>query len=160
MARPLTPMVRAAKQSRYFAVNTSEFQLALVDAIYDLEEQSNQIVYNLVRRIVARMRQLVPVLTGDLRDSLGWRLEDDEAVGLSRWVFGSIDPGLNYAWYVEFGTSHNAPYPFTRPAIAEALAMNPKFLKIGPASSMKGRIGAGAPGADELYDYMAVELTV
>jgi HK97 gp10 family phage protein len=60
--------------------------------------------------IAADARQRVPVLTGNLRDSI-----HVEPEGVDAWVLTKV----HYANFVEFGTRHAPPYPFMTPA-AEA----------------------------------------
>lgn len=59
-----------------------------------------------------RMQQLVPVLSGGLRDSLGIAVSDD---GLTAQV-GPIGKDAWRAHFVEFGTVKMAAQPFIRPA--------------------------------------------
>jgi HK97 gp10 family phage protein len=60
--------------------------------------------------VEATGKQLAAVDTGDMRDSIGidWDLPKLEAV---------IGPTVDYAPYVEFGTSKQAPQPFMEPAL-------------------------------------------
>jgi HK97 gp10 family phage protein len=56
------------------------------------------------RKVADDMRSLAPVLTGDLRDSINE-------------TSNGVEVGVDYGVYVEYGTAHNAPQPFTVPAI-------------------------------------------
>lgn len=58
--------------------------------------------------ILPEAQILVPVDTGDLRDSLEVRRENDNV---------SLIAGTDHALPVEFGTIHMAAQPFLRPAI-------------------------------------------
>jgi HK97 gp10 family phage protein len=55
-------------------------------------------------KVADDMRSLAPVDTGALRDSI-----DETSNG--------VEVGVDYGVYVEYGTAHNAPQPFTVPAI-------------------------------------------
>jgi HK97 gp10 family phage protein len=55
-------------------------------------------------KVADDMRSFAPVLTGALRDSI-----DETSDG--------VEVGADYGVYVEYGTAHNAPQPFTVPAI-------------------------------------------
>jgi HK97 gp10 family phage protein len=57
------------------------------------------------RKVADDMRSLAPVDTGALRDSI-----DETSNG--------VEVGVDYGVYVEYGTAHNAPQPFTVPAIS------------------------------------------
>lgn len=65
-------------------------------------------------RVVARARQLVPVDTGALRESIGYVVSGD---GLRRTL--SIQVGMPYGIYQEFGTRNIPPRPYIRPALNE-----------------------------------------
>ena len=53
------------------------------------------------------------VRTGRLRSSITWALGDD-FLGL----YADIGTNVEYAGYVELGTSRARPYPYLRPALA------------------------------------------
>ena len=53
-------------------------------------------------------KMLCPVDTGNLRNSITHTTEDDAAI---------ISTNVEYAAYVEMGTSRQAPQPYMRPAI-------------------------------------------
>lgn len=70
------------------------------------------------RPIVEEAKRLVPVRTGQLRDSITTQVDrrsggDNERVAL----IGFKRPASSRAHLVEFGTSHSAPRPFMRPAL-------------------------------------------
>lgn len=100
---------------------------AAVTAARDAMEEGAQ-------EVVAQMRAMVPVASGDLRDSIGWTWGD---VPAGSFVIDEIRSGQNrgdqyatlrvkiyagsrkvfYARFVEFGTSHGRPaQPFFFPA--------------------------------------------
>lgn len=70
------------------------------------------------RPIVEEAKRLVPVRTGELRDSITTQVSkrnggDKERVAL----IGFKRPASSRAHLIEFGTSHSAPHPFLRPAM-------------------------------------------
>jgi HK97 gp10 family phage protein len=69
-------------------------------------------------RIADRAKQLAPVLTGELRDSIKIQGEGVDK-GKPYIDVGTTD---DHALFTEYGTSREAPRPFMRPAIAEAAA--------------------------------------
>ena len=70
--------------------------------------------------IKERARQLAPVLTGQLRDSIDVLVQD--------WGF-LVVAGVEYAQFVEFGTVRMAAHPFLTPAIQEGAALLERKLK-------------------------------
>lgn len=62
---------------------------------------------------VAAMREIVPVKTGRLRDSIGWRFSGDDSV--------LIEADAPYAAAVEFGTVKRGPRPFFYPVLEEMM---------------------------------------
>lgn len=64
--------------------------------------------------IQATAQKLAPFDTGALRSSIGVTFPGIDALG----VFSAeIGPTVNYAAYVEEGTSRHGPQPFLRPAV-------------------------------------------
>lgn len=70
-----------------------------------LDEGKRAIDEQIIPLVVADMKRLAPVDTGNLRDSI-------EALG-----GGRIGISADYAAYVEFGTTVARAQPFVRPAI-------------------------------------------
>jgi phage gpG-like protein len=56
------------------------------------------------------------VRTGRLRSSISWALGED---GLG--LFVDVGSNVEYAAYVELGTSRAKPYPYLRPALAAGI---------------------------------------
>jgi HK97 gp10 family phage protein len=69
--------------------------------------------------VASRSRQLAPVRSGALRDSIGYSF-NAPALTLT------IHVGVPYAVFQEFGTSRNPAHPFLRPALAEL----PRYLSV------------------------------
>lgn len=70
-----------------------------------------KVVHKTAADISATAKQLAPVDTGTMRASIGY--QTDRLAGSIRAVIG---PTVNYAPYVEFGTSRQPPQPFMGPA--------------------------------------------
>jgi len=66
--------------------------------------------------IVARAQALAPVRTGALRNSIAYVVAYNEAGGRHTL---SIQVGVPYGVYQEFGTRNMAPHPYIRPALNE-----------------------------------------
>lgn len=64
-------------------------------------------------RIERRAKQLCPVDTGRLRSSITHALDRD-----ARGLVGVVGTDVDYAAYVELGTSKAGAQPFLRPALA------------------------------------------
>lgn len=64
-------------------------------------------------RIEGNAKRLCPVDTGRLRASIGHALDHD-----SRGLVGVVGTDVDYAPYVELGTSRAGAQPFLRPALA------------------------------------------
>ncbi len=68
-----------------------------------------------ITELVAQdMHRMVPVLSGDLRDTIS---TDFSVPMIGRVWFGDEDIGVDYGLYVEFGTSRMDAQPFARPAL-------------------------------------------
>ena len=64
--------------------------------------------------VEATAKKLAPVDTGALRNSIG-----SDVIDLDDAVQGVVGPTVNYAGYVEYGTSRMSPQPYLNPALAE-----------------------------------------
>jgi hypothetical protein len=72
-----------------------------------------RMVHPITDAVADDMRRLVPVLSGDLRSTIhAVHLE-----GEGRVYFGAPSRGINYHFYVEFGTWKMAAQPYARPAL-------------------------------------------
>lgn len=63
-------------------------------------------------QVEAKAKRACPVDTGRLRASLTHNLERD-----SRGLVAFVGTNVNYAAHVEFGTKHQRPQPYLRPAL-------------------------------------------
>ncbi len=66
--------------------------------------------------------ELVPVLTGALKNSLTLDIDHDR---LGFYAYATMD----YAGYVEYGTSRMAPQPYLNPAFDRAVAVGERALQ-------------------------------
>jgi HK97 gp10 family phage protein len=55
------------------------------------------------------------VRTGNLRDSITWRLDED-----NEGLYADVEAEAEYSLFVEEGTLKMRPYPFLRPALEAA----------------------------------------
>ncbi len=96
-----------------------------------------------------RAKQLCPVRSGDLRDSI----ETDDPEDLAKTVRAGVGPHMPYAAYVEFGTgiagaasAGAGPYPYSEnwAGMVAQPYMRPAFDEVKPKvlDVFKGHIGA------------------
>lgn len=90
--------------------------------------------------VVRRARQLAPVDTGALRDSIDYIVLHGEGGDRSEL---RITIGMPYGIYREFGTRNTLPHPFIRPALLEArwiwgFDLNVNFAGVGYESAQAG----------------------
>jgi HK97 gp10 family phage protein len=113
----------------------------------EIFDQVEQVLMNGALRLAERARELVPIRTGHLLESIspvfGEGAEDPDSDGSPR----AFDPvqviaDTPYASFVEFGTSKMAAQPFMGPAAEE---LEPEFLA-GVDSILEG---LGLERADE-----------
>lgn len=103
-------------------------------------------------KVVQTARQLAPVDTGRLRDSIGLEGGGGEARA-SSLASVSVVARAPYAGFVEFGTSRMGPQPFMRPAVrAHRKGFLDELATAGAASlttkgaarsAMRGAVGRG-----------------
>jgi len=78
--------------------------------------------------VVIHMKGIVPVDTGKLKGSISKKIEGSSV---------TVGPrGVNYAEFVEYGTSRGPAQPYVRPTIEWARANGPKRI----ANKIKGEI--------------------
>lgn len=80
-----------------------------------LENYLNQTSIEAAEEIKDYAKTLCPVRSGALRDSIDIQKEGDD------YTIGS---DLPYSGIVEYGTMHQAPQPFMRPALNKVLSEN------------------------------------
>lgn len=81
--------------------------------VVEIQAAANRYRDQLTLAIAEDMARLVPVLSGDLRDTI--RTEFGPAVARI-WV-GDVAAGVDYHLYQEYGTSKMAAQPYIRPAV-------------------------------------------
>jgi HK97 gp10 family phage protein len=94
---------------------TTTVDTAQLDAMIARVEHLDAIVAKYAALIEARAKQLVPVLTGALRDSITTHLE-----GLAAEIVAG--EGLDYAAIIEYGGYNRPAKPYIRPATEEYVA--------------------------------------
>ena len=91
--------------------------------------------------VVQRARQLAPVRTGMLRESIDYIVIHAEGAGRSEL---RIEIGMPYGIFQEFGTRTIMPHPFIRPALLEArrvwgFDLNVDFSGVGYSPTSAGQ---------------------
>jgi HK97 gp10 family phage protein len=86
---------------------------ALANAPHTIRVVANRVADEEIPKIVTRARELAPVRTGRLRNSIYWR-----KTGFLGYTVGAR---VFYAGFVEFGTRFMRARPYLRPAIEEKL---------------------------------------
>ena len=97
----------------------------LEDKLSNLEEKLTNALAEALEEIAGKIRDdaksFVPVDTGSLRKSIRVEKEGNLQVSVIAGGGGVINPRtgreVDYAGYVEFGTSRAAPQPFMQPAL-------------------------------------------
>jgi len=105
-----------------FTLDSKAFMAAMKESKPFLELLALQDVRGRAQRIAETAKSLAPVGTpeegdrhpGAMRDDIGLKGEGIDSKGPYVDV-GTTEP---YGLHMEFGTQHNAPHPFMRPAIA------------------------------------------
>lgn len=76
-------------------------------------EVDAKMVHPITDAVAEDMRRYVPVLSGDLRETI----EAEHLEGEGRVYFGDPANGVDYHLYQEFGTSRMGAQPYARPAL-------------------------------------------
>lgn len=76
-------------------------------------EVDAKMVHPITDAVADDMTRYVPVLSGDLRDTI----EAEHLEGEGRVYFGDPGAGVDYHLYQEFGTSKMSAQPYARPAL-------------------------------------------
>jgi HK97 gp10 family phage protein len=77
------------------------------------DEVDRDMVHPITDAVAEDMRDLVPVLSGDLRATI----EPEHGEGYGRVWFGDPSTGVDYWGYVEYGTRNMPAQPYARPAL-------------------------------------------
>jgi HK97 gp10 family phage protein len=86
-----------------------------LDVNFDkVREKAEKKLESIVKQAVEDMRELAPVDTGELRNSIGYtNLSNGDK------ILFEIMADAPYAAYVEYGTSRRSAHPFMGPVIAK-----------------------------------------
>ena len=87
--------------------DTSKLEKQLMELVNKLEKAAETTVKEGCERIEAQAKELCPVVTGDLRDSIDTRY-NDKSSGYEGYVYA----GMPYATDVELGTRSRVPKPY------------------------------------------------
>lgn len=101
--------------ARTFELDSAAFMTSLRRHLQQMTVETEDDLVRVGLRVQARARQLCPVDTGRLRSSIVMTKGRD---GTGFYV--EIGTNVNYAAFVEFGTSRMRAQPFLIPAVAEA----------------------------------------
>lgn len=101
-------------------IDDAALQKRLEKLINNAPKIEQEIVAEVGEQAHVKARDLVPVDTGALRESITLKVEESEA---------TISSSLEYAAPVEYGTSRQAAQPYMRPAAEEARKQLPKIAK-------------------------------
>jgi HK97 gp10 family phage protein len=82
-----------------------------------LRAQASEVVRTAATEIEARAKQVVPVRTGTLKNSI--------QAAMDSALTATVGTAVEYAAYVEFGTRGRPPRPYLGPA---AEAVRPRFI--------------------------------
>ena len=112
----------------------------------DIFEEVQNILHDGARRVAERAREIVPVRTGRLRDSImvegGIEADVDEAFQPI-----AVVATAPYASFVEDGTSKMTPRPFLEPALEE---IEPEVMaEVDDVLEMRGFTKTGAVSEEE-----------
>ncbi|MEM2163907.1 MAG: HK97 gp10 family phage protein [Candidatus Bathyarchaeia archaeon] len=107
--------------------------VAKLESLSDrLGELSDEALAELADRIVEDAKSLCPVDTGSLRRSIRWERDPSGGVIIAAGGGGVINPRtkreVDYAAYVEFGTSRAPAQPFLQPAIEQNISALEEIL--------------------------------
>jgi HK97 gp10 family phage protein len=85
----------------------------LAEAPHELRVVANRIVDEGMSKVTGRAKEIVPVRTGRLRNSIY-----QKKTGFLGWEVGA---SMFYAGFVEFGTRYMRARPYLRPAVEEKM---------------------------------------
>lgn len=94
--------------------DTKLLEKQLMELINDINKSTESIVEDGCNLIENKAKDLCPVDTGDLRDSIDTKYE------FGGYVYdGYVYSPLDYALYIELGTRFKAPQPYLYPAFQQ-----------------------------------------
>jgi HK97 gp10 family phage protein len=93
-------------------IDASAFERAVRQKMERLGRNTRREKNRLGHATADRAASLAPHLTGTLAGSIEWQETGDDD--------GVVSASVPYAHFEEFGSLHNAPHPFMRPALDEA----------------------------------------
>lgn len=79
-----------------------------------------QVVRPVTEAVAEDMRRYVPILSGDLHDSIRTEYPADTE---GQVHFGDTDEGVDYHLYQEYGTSRMRAQPYARPALFKSRSL-------------------------------------
>lgn len=91
--------------------DTSKLEKQLMELVNKLEKAAESTVKEGCERIEAQAKELCPVDSGELKDSINTRY-NDKSYEFEGYVYADAP----HAPYVEFGTRSRAPQPYMYPA--------------------------------------------
>jgi HK97 gp10 family phage protein len=107
--------VAGQRRANTIDVDHAAFDAGLAAAVGRIKLKSAADLERFALDVQNRARELCPVDTGRLRSSVIHTMGTDE-----HGPYADIGTNVEYAPYVEFGTSHSAAQPYLRPALHEA----------------------------------------
>jgi HK97 gp10 family phage protein len=104
---------------------SAELTARLENLASRMGELSDEALVELAERIVDDAKALCPVDTGSLRRSIRYERDPDGSIVIAAGGGGVVNPRtrreVDYAAYVEFGTSRLPAQPFLQPALEKNL---------------------------------------
>lgn len=85
-------------------------------ALADIDAKIEELKDDIGKEITDKAKQYVPVDTGELRDSIN--VQADDPVNKEIYIGSTVE----YAIYIEMGTTKMSPQPYLRPALDETMA--------------------------------------
>jgi HK97 gp10 family phage protein len=104
---------------------SAELTARLENLASRIDELSGEALIELAEQIVDDAKALCPVDTGSLRRSIRYERDPDGSIVIAAGGGGVVNPRtrreVDYAAYVEFGTSRSPAQPFLQPALEKNL---------------------------------------
>jgi HK97 gp10 family phage protein len=106
-------------------VGSAELTARLENLASRIGELSDEVLVELAERIVEDAKALCPVDTGSLKRSIRYERDPEGGVIIVAGGGGVVNPRtrreVDYAAYVEFGSSRSPAQPFLQPALEKNL---------------------------------------